>query len=107
MKQILQDLKTSEIQLVEIPTAQVQNGHILIESDASLISKGTEKMLLEFGKSWWSGFSKKQSFHKDKGQRKCLTEFIDAIKNGHSSPVPFDEAIEVTNTSFDILNLRT
>ena len=55
----------------------------------------------------WSGFSKKRSFYQDKGHKQCLAGFIDAIKNGHSSPVPFDEAIEVTNTSFDILNLRT
>ncbi len=60
MKQVLQDLKTGEIQLVEIPTPLVQDGSVLIESEASLISKGTEKMLLEFGKSGWINKARQQ-----------------------------------------------
>jgi predicted dehydrogenase/threonine dehydrogenase-like Zn-dependent dehydrogenase len=72
MKQILQNLKTGEIQLVEIPTPQVQNGHLLIESEASLISKGTEKMLLEFGKSGW--------INKARQQPDKVKQVIDKIK---------------------------
>ncbi|MBU0528980.1 bi-domain-containing oxidoreductase [bacterium] len=72
MKQVLQDLKTGEIQLVEIPTPQVQDGHILIESEISLISKGTEKMLLEFGKSGW--------INKARQQPDKVKQVIDKIK---------------------------
>ncbi len=55
----------------------------------------------------WSGFSKKRTFCQDKGHRQCLTEFINAVKNGHPSPIPFNETAEVTKISFDILNLET
>ena len=72
MKQVLQDLKTGEIQLAEIPTPQVQDGHILIESEVSLISKGTEKMLLEFGKSGW--------INKARQQPDKVKQVIDKIK---------------------------
>jgi len=50
MRKILQSLKTGEISIVEAPTPTVPSGHILIETRKSLISAGTERMLLEFGK---------------------------------------------------------
>jgi predicted dehydrogenase/threonine dehydrogenase-like Zn-dependent dehydrogenase len=51
MKQILQDLKTGSVELAEIPCSTVGRGHLLIQTSTSLISAGTEKMLLEFGKA--------------------------------------------------------
>jgi predicted dehydrogenase/threonine dehydrogenase-like Zn-dependent dehydrogenase len=51
MKQILQSLKTGETTLVNLPTPIISNGHILIKTTYSLVSLGTEKMLVEFGKS--------------------------------------------------------
>lgn len=53
MKQILQNLKTGETELVEVPCPQGKVGHILIRTTASLISAGTERMLVEFGKAGW------------------------------------------------------
>ena len=50
MKQILQHLKTGEMQLTEVPCPQVGRGQVLIQTKASLISAGTEKMLIEFSK---------------------------------------------------------
>ena len=54
----------------------------------------------------WSGFSKQRLFRQDKGHGQILTEFVDAIKNGYSSPIPFKEVVEVTKTSFDIVKLE-
>jgi len=51
MKQILQNLKTGNIELAEVPTPQLKEGHILVETQTSLISAGTERMLVEFGKA--------------------------------------------------------
>ncbi len=51
MKQILQYLKTGEIELVEVPCPQVGRGQVLIQTKASLISAGTERMLVEFSKA--------------------------------------------------------
>ena len=47
MKQILQHLKTGTIELAEVPTPQLKEGHILVQSRISLLSIGTERMLVE------------------------------------------------------------
>jgi predicted dehydrogenase/threonine dehydrogenase-like Zn-dependent dehydrogenase len=49
MKQVLQSLKTGETQVVDVPTPRVQPGHLLIATRRTLISAGTERMLVEFG----------------------------------------------------------
>lgn len=51
MKQILQSLKTGTIELTEIPCPQVKPQHLLIKTRCSLISAGTERMLLDFGRA--------------------------------------------------------
>src|SRR5438105_4208917 len=51
MKQILQNLKTGATELADIPCPRVQAGSLLIRTRASLISAGTERTLLAFGKA--------------------------------------------------------
>jgi len=51
MKQILQNLKTGKTELVEVPVPGAKSGHILILTRVSLISAGTERMLVDFGKA--------------------------------------------------------
>lgn len=51
MKQIIQSFKTGETILEDIPAPQVSNGTVLIKTTRSLVSLGTERMLVEFGKS--------------------------------------------------------
>ncbi len=51
MKQILQSLKTGSIELVEAPAPDCKAGHLLIATRRSLISAGTERMLVEFGQA--------------------------------------------------------
>ncbi|RZM18457.1 MAG: dehydrogenase, partial [Pedobacter sp.] len=51
MKQLIQNLKTGETLLTDVPTPQVQPGHVLIQTRRSLVSLGTERMLVEFGKA--------------------------------------------------------
>jgi predicted dehydrogenase/threonine dehydrogenase-like Zn-dependent dehydrogenase len=51
MKQIIQDLKSGETILENVPAPDVRAGHLLIQTTVSLVSLGTEKMLVEFGKS--------------------------------------------------------
>jgi len=51
MKQLLQDLKKGEILLEEIPLPNCGKNEVLIKTERSLISPGTERMLLEFGRS--------------------------------------------------------
>ncbi len=51
MKQLIQSLKDGKVDLFEAPTPNLKNGHILISTSCSAISSGTEKMLLDFGRS--------------------------------------------------------
>ncbi|WP_332368630.1 zinc-binding alcohol dehydrogenase [Spirosoma telluris] len=51
MKQLIQNLKTGETLLETVPAPQVQRGQVLIQTRRSLVSLGTERMLVEFGKA--------------------------------------------------------
>ncbi len=51
MKQILQNLSSGETLLAEVPAPRVRANHVLIETAASLVSLGTERMLIDFGKA--------------------------------------------------------
>ena len=51
MKQILQNLSNGDINIAEIPCPKVTRGNLLIVSSNSLVSAGTERMLIEFGKA--------------------------------------------------------
>lgn len=51
MKQIIQDLKSGETILEEVPAPVVRRGAVLIRTHRSLVSLGTERMLVEFGKA--------------------------------------------------------
>jgi predicted dehydrogenase/threonine dehydrogenase-like Zn-dependent dehydrogenase len=51
MKQIIQDLSAGDTILIDVPAPSVRPGQILIQTTKSLVSLGTERMLVEFGKS--------------------------------------------------------
>jgi predicted dehydrogenase/threonine dehydrogenase-like Zn-dependent dehydrogenase len=51
MKQILQNFKTGDTEIIDVPCPQVKSGHLLICTHASLVSAGTERMLVEFAKA--------------------------------------------------------
>ncbi len=53
----------------------------------------------------WPGFKKLNLMRQDKGNAACAAAFIQAIKEGKPSPIPFDELVEVTKTSFDIMDI--
>jgi len=51
MKQILQSFKTGETILEDYPVPYVGSGSVLIQTSHSLVSLGTERMLVEFGRA--------------------------------------------------------
>ena len=51
MKQILQHLRTGVMELADVPCPRPGRGQVLIRSRASLISAGTERMLVEFSQA--------------------------------------------------------
>ncbi len=51
MKQIFQSLKDGKTTVQDMPSPYVSTGHMLIRSSTSLVSAGTERMLVDFGKA--------------------------------------------------------
>ncbi|MDZ4148565.1 MAG: hypothetical protein U1C58_09800 [Flavobacteriaceae bacterium] len=49
MKQTIQSFKTGATLLEEVPAPQVKCGQVLIQTTRSLVSLGSERMLVEFG----------------------------------------------------------
>lgn len=92
MKQILQDLSSGETSLVEAPTPQSRPGGLLINTTVSLISPGTERMLVDFGKS--SLLSKARSQPDkvrqvlDKISTDGLLTTVDAVRAKLTQPIP-------------------
>jgi predicted dehydrogenase/threonine dehydrogenase-like Zn-dependent dehydrogenase len=78
MKQIIQSFKTGDTILEEVPAPIVKKGCLLIQTTNSLVSLGTEKMLIDFGKS--------NIISKALQQPEKVKQVLDKIKNeGFSS----------------------
>ncbi len=92
MKQIIQNMGSGETSLVEAPTPQVKSGHLLIRSTASVISVGTERMLVEFGKANLFDKARQQpekvQMVIDKIQKDGLLTTIDAVRSKLDQPLP-------------------
>jgi predicted dehydrogenase/threonine dehydrogenase-like Zn-dependent dehydrogenase len=92
MKQIIQDLKSGKTILEEIPAPEVRAGNILIETTRSLVSTGTERLLVEFGKANLFKKTKlqpdkvKEVFYKVKTDG--LKSTINAVLNKLGQPLP-------------------
>ena len=51
MKQMLQNKKNGITEVAEVAVPQVLPGSLIIKTKASIISAGTERMLVDFGKA--------------------------------------------------------
>ena len=91
MKQVLQSLNDGNIMVTDVPTPNIPRGHLLISSHLSLISPGTEKMLLDFGKSNLLGKAQKQpekvKMVLNKVKTDGLWETVDAVKSKLNAPI--------------------
>jgi predicted dehydrogenase/threonine dehydrogenase-like Zn-dependent dehydrogenase len=77
MKQIIQSLKTGQTKVTEIPIPSSAPGSLLIKTSKTLISTGTERMLVEFGKA---GLIKKASQQPEKLKMVLDKVFTDGLK---------------------------
>ncbi len=49
----------------------------------------------------WPGFKSMNLFRQDKGQKACVAAYLQAVKGGAPTPIPFDEIVEVTRISIE------
>ena len=78
MKQVIQSFKTGETILEDVPSPQVRKGTLLIQTTRSLVSLGTERMLVEFGKA--------NLLSKARQQPEKVRQVIDKIKTDGLAP---------------------
>ncbi|THB73095.1 MAG: dehydrogenase, partial [Gammaproteobacteria bacterium] len=92
MKQILQNLSNGETILEEIPCPRAKSGHLLIRTSNTLISAGTEKMLLDFGKANLIDKARQQpdkvKMVLDKIKTDGLMPTISSVRNKLDQPIP-------------------
>ena len=50
MKQVIQNVKTGAISLLDVPMVSGRTGAVLLRNLASVVSAGTEREMLEFGR---------------------------------------------------------
>ena len=92
MLQVLQDLKNGTIEVANVPPPQIRQGHLLVATDFSLISKGTEKMLMDFGKASFIGKARQQpdkvKMVLNKMKTDGLMPTLEAVSSKLNQPLP-------------------
>jgi predicted dehydrogenase/threonine dehydrogenase-like Zn-dependent dehydrogenase len=92
MKQLLQSLSTGASALPELPAPSVARGHLLISSACSLVSAGTERMLVDFGKASWIDKARQQPDKVQQVLEKVRTDglftTLDAVRSKLDQPLP-------------------
>jgi predicted dehydrogenase/NADPH:quinone reductase-like Zn-dependent oxidoreductase len=55
MKQVVQNVRNGQLELLDVPSPQAGRGELLVATRASLISAGTERMLMDFAQKSLAG----------------------------------------------------
>ena len=91
MKKIIQHLKTGKTELLETPVPNISSNEILIRTKYSLVSIGTERMLVDFAKSNIINKVRQQpekvKMVLDKVKTDGLMPTINAVKNKLDEPI--------------------
>jgi predicted dehydrogenase/threonine dehydrogenase-like Zn-dependent dehydrogenase len=92
MNQIIQNLKTGETILEKVPAPAIRPGHILIQTSRTLVSLGTERMLVEFGNASLIQKARQQpdkvKMVLDKISSDGLVPTLEAVFNKLGQPLP-------------------
>jgi predicted dehydrogenase/threonine dehydrogenase-like Zn-dependent dehydrogenase len=60
LRQIVQHLGSGRTELLDVPAPGPRRGRLLVRAQASLVSLGTERMLVEFGRGGWLSKARQQ-----------------------------------------------
>jgi len=91
VKQILQCLKTGTTEVADVPSPRGSDRTLLIHTRRTLVSAGTERMLVEFGKANWLDKARQQPDKVRMVLDKVLTDGVaatfDAVKSKLDQPL--------------------
>ncbi|HTX93272.1 MAG TPA: bi-domain-containing oxidoreductase [Anaerolineales bacterium] len=92
MKQLLQNMRDGKTTVVEVPTPTAPPGMALVKVSASLVSAGTERMLVEFGEKSLVGKARSRPDLVrqvlDKARREGVVPTVMATFNRLDQPMP-------------------
>jgi len=92
MKQVLQNMSTGTTSVVESPAPQVSTNSLIVQTATTLISSGTERMLVDFGRSSYIDKARKQpekvKMVLEKIQTDGLMTTIEAVQSKLAQPMP-------------------
>ncbi len=92
MKQVLQNLKDGSTEVADVPCPRAGRGQLLIRSARTLVSAGTERMLVDFGKAGLIDKARQQPdkvrMVLDKVRTDGLLPTIEAVRNKLDQPLP-------------------
>jgi predicted dehydrogenase/threonine dehydrogenase-like Zn-dependent dehydrogenase len=92
VKQLLQRLDNGETFLMDVPVPSASGHMLLVQSQASVISAGTERMLVEFGRGNWLEKAKSQPDKVREVMDKMRTDGIgptlEAVRAKLDQPIP-------------------
>ena len=92
MKQVLQNLKDGSTEVAEVPCPRAGSGQLLIRSTRSLVSAGTERMLVDFGRAGLIDKARQQPdkvrMVLDKIRTDGLMPTLEAVRNKLDQPMP-------------------
>jgi len=112
MKQILQDMANGATTLTETPSPSVKKDSLLISTTASLISTGTERMLVGFGQASYLEKARQQpekvKMVLEKVQTDGLMTTVDAVRAKLAQPLPlgYCNVGVVTETGRDVIGFK-
>jgi len=91
MHQVLLNIGTGATTLIDVPVPSLQRGHVLIRTRRTLISAGTERMLIDFGRASMLDRAREQpdkvKMVFDKVRTDGLLAAIDAVRNKLDQPL--------------------
>ena len=91
MKQVIQNIRSGELSVSTVPAPCVQPGHVLIANETSLVSAGTEKMVMDLAKKSLLGKARERPDHVkrvlEKIRNEGLFQTIDSVRKKLDEPM--------------------
>jgi predicted dehydrogenase len=112
MKQLIQNLSSGEVEVVDVPAPRVGPGGVLVRTRSSLISAGTERMVASFARS---NLLEKARSRPDlvrqtieKAKRDGVLDTLHAVRNRLDQPMPlgYSAAGEVVAVGEGVSDVR-
>ena len=92
MIHLLQSLADGTTQLVEVPVPAATGVSVIVESRASVVSAGTERMLVDFGRAGWLEKARRQPDRVrqvvDKMRTDGIGPTLEAVRSKLETPIP-------------------